>query len=60
MDKFELKEILIKLHDSLDDNAAELMKDRTDNEETGEIRSRVISALATLSDVVSKEIYSIY
>ena len=60
MDKFELKEKLIKLHDSLYDNAAELMKDRTDNEETGEIRSRVISALASLSDAVSKEIYNIY
>lgn len=60
MDKFELKEKLIKLHDSIADNAAELMKDRTDNEETGEILSRVISALARLSDVVSKEIYNIY
>lgn len=60
MDKFELKEKLIKLYDSLDDNAAELMKDRTDNEETGEIRSRVISAMASLSDVVSKEIFYIY
>lgn len=60
MDKFELKEKLIKLHTNLADDAAELMKDRTDNEETGIIRSRVISALATLSDVVSKEIYNIF
>ena len=60
MDKFELKERLIKLHDSIADNAAELMKDRADNEKTGEIRSRVISALARLSDVVSKEISNIY
>ena len=60
MNKFELKERLIKLQDSIDDNAAELMKDRTDNEGTGEILSRVISALAKLSDVVSKEISNIY
>lgn len=60
MNKFELKEKLIKLHGCIADNAAELMKDRTDNEETGNIRSRVISALAKLSDVVSKEIYNIY
>lgn len=60
MDKFELKERLIKLQDSIADNAAELMKDRADNEETGEIRSRVISALAKVQDVVSKEIYNIY
>ena len=60
MNKFELKERLIKLYDNLAYDAAELMKDRTDNEETGEIRSRVISALAKLSDVVSKEISNIY
>lgn len=60
MDKFELKEKLIKLHDNLANSAAELMKERSDNKETGIIRSRVISALATLSDVVSKEIYNIY
>ena len=60
MDKFELKERLIKLYDSIADNAAELMIDSADNEETGNIRSRVISALAKLSDVVSKEIYDIY
>ena len=60
MDKFELKEKLIKIQYSIADNAAELMKDRSDNKETGAIRSRVISALATLSDVVSKEIYNIY
>lgn len=60
MDKFELKERLIKLYDNLAYDAAELMKDRTDNEETGEILSRVISALAKLSDVVSKEISNIY
>ena len=59
MDKFELKEKLINLHISIADNYAELIKDRTDNEETGEILSRVISALAKLSDVVSKEIYNI-
>ena len=60
MDKFELKERLIKLHDSIADNAAELMKDRGDDEETGVIRSRVISALAKVQDVVSKEIYNIH
>ena len=60
MDKFELKERLIKLYDSIADNAAELMIDSADNEETGNIRSRVISALARLSDVVSEEIYGIY
>ena len=60
MGKFELKEILVKLHDSIADNAAELMKDRADNEETGAIRSRVISALAKVQDVVSKEIYNIH
>lgn len=60
MDKFELKERLIKLYDNLAYDAAELMKDRCDDEETGEILSRVMSALARLSDVVSKEIYNIY
>ena len=60
MNKFELKERLIKLYDNLAYDAAELMKDRCDDEETGVIRSRVISALAKVQDVVSKEIYNIH
>lgn len=60
MDKFELKEKLIKIADINANGAAELMKDRCDDEETGVIRSRVISALAKVQDVVSKEIYNIH
>ena len=60
MDKFELKELLIKIADSNANNAAMLMKDRCDDEEMGVIRSRVISALAKVQDVVSKEIYNIH
>lgn len=60
MDKFELKEILIELHDNLADNVAKMMRSRTDNEETGAIRSRVLYEITKLSNAVAKEIYDIY
>lgn len=59
MDKFELKEMLIGMSDKLDEMYSKLISKSTDNE-TGEIRAKVLRQLDRLEETIKEEIYNIY
>ena len=59
MDKFELKDKLIEIADTLDKLTGELMSKST-TEEVGEIRSEVFSRLMKTHDMLKSKIYNIY
>lgn len=60
MDKFELKEKLIEINDTIDKLVGELFAKGVADEELAEIRSKVYSALQKGSDVLKECIYNIY
>lgn len=60
MDKFELKEKLIEIHDTLESLLSGLMKTGATDGETAEIRSRVISNGIITCTKLEEEIYNIY
>ena len=59
MDKFELKDKLIEIADTLDKLTGELMSKST-TEEVGEIGSEVFSQLMKTHDMLKSKIYNIY
>ena len=59
MDKFELKEMLVEMSDKLDEMYSKLISKSTDNE-TGEIRAKVLRQLDRLEETIKEEIYNIY
>lgn len=59
MDKFELKDKLIEIADTLDKLTGELMSKST-TEEVGEIRSEVFSQLMKTHNMLKSKIYNIY
>ena len=59
MDKFELKEMLVEMSDKLDEMYSKLISKSTDNE-TGEIRAKILRQLDSLEETIKEEIYNIY
>ena len=59
MDKFELKDKLIEIADTLNKLTGELMSEST-TEEVGEIRSEVFFQLMKTHDMLKSQIYNIY
>lgn len=59
MNKFELKEKLIKLAENIEADTRDMMTPATDKE-TGEIRATVYSAMAKAREIICNEIYGIY
>lgn len=60
MDKFELKDKLCNVYDELSKLSGMLMAKGCKDEETAEIRSRVIRSLDKLGKEIHEEIYKIY
>lgn len=60
MDKFELKEKLIDLVETLEQLTGSLMSTGAADEETARIRSKVFSELAKVSEMLHEDIYNIY
>lgn len=59
MNKFELKEKLIKLAENIEADTRDMMTPATDKE-TGEIRATVYSAMAKAHEIIRDQIYGIY
>ena len=59
MDKFELKEMLVEMSNKLDEMYSKLISKSTDNE-TGEIRAKILRRLDRLEETIKEEIYNIY
>lgn len=60
MDKFELKEKLIEISDTLDRLTGELFSKGASDEEVANIRSTVFSTLLTSNEIIKSKIYEIY
>jgi hypothetical protein len=59
MDKYDLKEKLVHLHETIDAKLRDLMYSECD-EETGEIRDRIYIRLSNELYKLEEEIYNIY
>ena len=60
MDKFELKEQLIIIYDTIDKLAGELFIKGANDEETAIIRSEVFSTLLRSQEIIKNNINNIY
>lgn len=59
MNKYDLKEKLVHLHEEIDEKLRDIMYSECD-EETGEIRDRVYIRLSNELYKLEEEIYNIY
>lgn len=60
MNKFELKNLIYKACDKIENIEGELFKDGCDTDETGELRSKAHSALLKAFEELKSIAYNIY